>query len=69
MGLVTSVTYLTCAYTLPAWFSLKLLGAKLGSLEKVWLMALIPITIILSSIGLVASVKTYISEASGGEGM
>ncbi|GLI62001.1 hypothetical protein VaNZ11_004573 [Volvox africanus] len=69
VGFVTSVTYLTCAYTLPAWFAIKLLSGKLGGLEKAWLTSLIPVSIILSSIGLVASVKTYITEAYGGEGM
>ncbi|KAG2491782.1 hypothetical protein HYH03_009942 [Edaphochlamys debaryana] len=68
VGLVTSVTYLTCAYTLPAWFALVLLGDRLGLVERVWLKALIPLSIILSCIGLVASVKTYMVESSGGEG-
>ncbi|GIL51251.1 hypothetical protein Vafri_7121, partial [Volvox africanus] len=69
VGFVTSVTYLTCAYTLPAWFAIKLLSGKLGGLEKAWLTFLIPVSITLSSIGLIASVKTYITEAYGGEGM
>ncbi|GLC36986.1 hypothetical protein PLESTB_000171200 [Pleodorina starrii] len=69
VGLVTSVTYLTCAYTLPAWFAIKLLGSKLGGLEKAWLVFLIPVSIALSVVGFVASVRTYITEASGGEGM
>lgn len=69
MGLVTSVTYLTCAYTLPAWFALKLLAGRLGALERAWLIALIPVTLCLSGVGLLASVKTYVIEAAGGEGM
>ncbi len=69
VGLVTSVTYLTCAYTLPAWFALKLLAGRLSSLERAWLIAVIPITLCLSGVGLVASIKTYVIEAAGGEGM
>ncbi|KXZ51057.1 hypothetical protein GPECTOR_14g43 [Gonium pectorale] len=69
VGLVTSVTYLTCAYTLPAWFALKLLRNSLGSVERVWLTALIPLSIALSAVGFAASIKTYITERSGGEGM
>lgn len=69
VGLVTSVTYLTCAYTLPAWFALKLLAGRLGALERAWLIALIPVTLCLSGVGLLASVKTYVIEAAGGEGM
>jgi vesicular inhibitory amino acid transporter len=69
VGLVTSVTYLTCAYTLPAWFALKLLADKLSSRERFLLIAIIPLSIVLSATGFAASVKTYITEASGGEGM
>ncbi|GFR52080.1 hypothetical protein Agub_g14540 [Astrephomene gubernaculifera] len=69
VGFVTSVTYLACAYTLPAWFALKLLADRLGRLEKAWLITLIPVSLVLSAIGLVASVITYINEASSGEGM
>ncbi|PNW82897.1 hypothetical protein CHLRE_06g298750v5 [Chlamydomonas reinhardtii] len=68
VGLVTSVTYLTTAYTLPAIFALKLFP-NMNTVEKWWLKALIPISIILSLIGFVASIKTYMIEASGGEGM
>lgn len=68
-GLVTSVTYLTCAYTLPAWFALKLLAAQLHPLERAFLMAVIPLSIVASAIGLAASIVTYITESGGGEGM
>ncbi|EFJ49048.1 hypothetical protein VOLCADRAFT_104490 [Volvox carteri f. nagariensis] len=67
VGFVTSVTYLTVAYTLPAWFAIKLLSAKLSGLERTWLIVLIPLSIILSIMGLVASIKTYINETSDGE--
>ena len=62
------MTYLTTAYTLPAIFALKLFP-NMNTVEKWWLKALIPISIILSLIGFVASIKTYMIEASGGEGM
>ncbi|PNH07612.1 hypothetical protein TSOC_005908 [Tetrabaena socialis] len=70
VGLVTSVTYLTCAYTLPAWFALTLLRAQLGPVERGFLIALIPITLALSAVGLTASVWTYVADiGGGGEGM
>jgi vesicular inhibitory amino acid transporter len=74
VGLVTSVTYLTCAYTLPAWFMLRL--AKQGGSALVmrpgekWLLTMIiPLSVIASAVGLAASLRTFVYEAGGGEGM
>jgi vesicular inhibitory amino acid transporter len=63
---MTSVTYLVCAYTLPAWFALKLCGAWLGPWERYFLMALIPASLLGSAVGLWASVMALINDLGGG---
>lgn len=74
VGLVTSVTYLTCAYTLPSWFMLRLAkqrgsGLALHPGEKWLLTMIIPLSVIASAVGLAASLRTFVYEAGGGEGM
>ena len=44
VGLVTSSTYLICAYALPSWFTLRLLGNALGTPERLLLWSLIPLS-------------------------
>ncbi len=66
VGLMTSVTYLVCAYTLPAWFALKLLGRKLSVFEKALLWLLIPVSILVSMGGLWGSVVELVSDLGGG---
>lgn len=68
VGLVTSVTYLTCAYTIPAWFTLKLLGSKLKIFEKAVLWIMIPLSLSLSVAGLYSSVIALLNAGEGGEG-
>ncbi len=66
MGLVTSVTYLSCAYLLPAWFTLKLVGSKLWAPERWLLASLIPLSIVVSLVGLWGSVMALITDLGGG---
>mmetsp|Transcript_35135 Transcript_35135/g.78203 ORF Transcript_35135/g.78203 Transcript_35135/m.78203 type:complete len:519 (+) Transcript_35135:215-1771(+) len=68
VGLVTSATYLICAYVLPAWFTLRLLGSRIYLLEKVVLWSLIPFSFLLSGVGLYASVMALLQDVQGGEG-
>lgn len=68
VGLVTSVTYLTCAYALPALFTLKLCGDIIGSWERVLLWSLLPMTVILSGVGLWGSINALLNDLGGGEG-
>ena len=51
VGLVTSVTYLTCAYTIPAWFTLRLLGERVSRAEYWLLWAIIPVSLAFSALG------------------
>lgn len=68
VGIVTSSTYLICAYALPAWFTLRLLGHKLAGWETVLLYSLIPISFVLSAIGLYGSLVSLVNDIEGGEG-
>jgi vesicular inhibitory amino acid transporter len=69
VGIVASSTYLVCAYTLPCWFALKLLGGRMWRGE-VWLCHLvIPVSLLLSCAGLFSSVSSLIQDIkSGGSG-
>lgn len=66
VGLVTSVTYLSCAYTIPAWFSLCLLGPRLHPLERLLLRTIIPLSLALSAIGFYSSAMAMVQNVSGG---
>ncbi len=68
VGLVTSATYLLCAYALPSWFTLRLLGGKLGTFERLLMWSLIPFSFLLSGVGLYSSVRALIDDVSSGEG-
>jgi len=68
VGLVTACTYLVCAYLLPAWFTLKLLGSSIHWSEKGLLYSLIPLSVIVSGIGLWASIVSLINNMGSGEG-
>lgn len=68
MGLVTSVTYLVCAYVLPAWFMLKLMGDKINVIEKIVLWSLIPASLLVSGVGLWASIISLINDMGSAEG-
>lgn len=56
VGLVTSVCYLTCAYTIPCWFTLVLLRDRISSFERYACLAIVPASIALSAVGFVSSV-------------
>ncbi|KAI8464358.1 MAG: transmembrane amino acid transporter protein-domain-containing protein [Monoraphidium minutum] len=58
VGIVSSSTYLLCAYTLPCWFALRLLAHDLGAPERLACRAAIPLTLALSALGLVCSAST-----------
>ena len=68
VGLVTSATYLTCAYALPAWFTLRLIGKRLGMAERCLLWSFIPISFLFSGVGLYGSIISLIDDVAGGEG-
>lgn len=68
MGLVTASTYLVCAYLLPAWFTLKLMGSRLHWSERGLLYSLIPLSVIISCLGLWASIVSLIHDMGSGEG-
>ncbi|WIA19860.1 hypothetical protein OEZ85_005763 [Tetradesmus obliquus] len=69
VGIVASSTYLVCAYTLPCWFALQLLGGKMWRGE-LWLCHLvIPLSLAVSCAGLFSSVSSLIADIkSGGSG-
>ncbi|CAL5220298.1 g2283 [Coccomyxa viridis] len=66
VGLVTSVTYLTCAYTIPCWFTLRLLGDRVSRTEYWVLWGLIPLSIAFSLLGLGSSVWALVNNLGGG---
>ena len=68
VGLVTSSTYLICAYALPSWFTLRLLGNALGTPERLLLWSLIPLSFLFSGVGLYGSIMSLIDDIEGGEG-
>eukprot|EP00879_Flechtneria_rotunda_P019308 GHRR01020278.1.p1 GENE.GHRR01020278.1~~GHRR01020278.1.p1 ORF type:complete len:294 (+),score=89.66 GHRR01020278.1:812-1693(+) len=69
VGIVASSTYLICAYTLPCWFALKLLGKDMWRGELYLCHLLIPISLLASAAGLVSSVSALIQDIqSGGSG-
>lgn len=66
VGIVASSTYLVCAYTLPCWFALKLLKDSMGRLERGACYVAIPISLLVSFVGLVCSVRTLIRQIREG---
>ena len=66
VGLVTSVTYLTCAYTIPCWFTLRLLGERMSRAEYWLLWALIPLSLAFSMVGFGSSVWALVNNLGGG---
>lgn len=66
VSLITSTCYLICAYALPAYFTLILIGDKIGSLERLFLQSLIPASFIFSALGLYASIVSLANDLSGG---
>ena len=68
VGLVTSSTYLICAYALPSWFTLRLLARSLGGPERALLWSLIPLSFLFSGVGLYGSIMSLIDDIAGGVG-
>ena len=68
VGIITASTYLLCAYTLPAWFALRLFWHKTSLLERGFLLLLIPVSLLLSVVGLAASLLSMAEDMHGGEG-
>ena len=68
VSLITSACYLICAYALPAYFTLILIGDQLNQVEKFFLQSLIPASFIFSALGFYASIVTLANDLSGGEG-
>jgi hypothetical protein len=62
VSLFTSSTFLVCAYVLPAWFSLRLLGKRMSWQERLLLRALIPACIAMSMVGLYGSVQSLYAD-------
>ncbi len=56
------------AYALPAWFTLRLLRDRIGVLESVLLHSLIPLSLLLSIIGMIGSLNDLMKDIQGGEG-
>ena len=59
-------TYLLCAYGLPAWFTLRLMGDRLSAGEAALLWALIPFSLLFSGVGLYGSVVSLVQDIQGG---
>ncbi len=66
VGLVTSGTYLVSSYVLPAWFTLRILRARVAPAERVLLWLVIPLGLALSAAGLYASVASLVDDVRGG---
>lgn len=62
VGIVASSTYLVCAYTLPCWFGLKLIGSQMWRGELYLCHLLIPLSLLLSAAGLASSVSSLIQD-------
>lgn len=65
VGLVTSVTYLTCAYTIPCWFTLRLLGSRISRAEYALCWALVPLSIAFSCLGFGCSLYALVQNLGG----
>ncbi|WIA36420.1 hypothetical protein OEZ86_007730 [Tetradesmus obliquus] len=60
VGIVSSSTYLVCAYTLPCWFAVKLLHGSMARAEVVLDYALLGLSLPLSLLGLSSSVTSLV---------
>ena len=67
VGLVTSVTYLTCAYTLPCWFTIRLLRGHISRTELGLCWFLVGFSVLLSGVGLASSILALVDNLGGGE--
>ena len=65
VALVTSATYLTCAYTLPCAFTLLLLRDRLSCGELTLCSALIPISILMSCAGFFSAMQQLLEDILG----
>ncbi len=61
VALVTSATYLTCAYTLPCCFTLMMLRDRISPWEATLCASLIPLSIVVSALGLVSSGRALLA--------
>ena len=63
-----AVTYPLCAYIIPAFFTVKLLGPRLHWSERALYWVLVPSAVLLSVAGLAASVTAMIGDILSGSG-
>ena len=68
VSLITSATFLISSYTLPAWFTLSLIGGRLGLVERLAMWLMIPVSLLFSGIGLYGSIVTLIQNIRDCEG-
>ena len=64
MALIAAIGDLAAAYALPALFSLKLLGHRMPSWERILCYVLVPASLVLSSLGVYSSLAALITEFS-----
>ena len=62
MALIASIGDLAAAYALPAMFSLKLLGDTMPSWEKLMCYVIIPVSLVLSGLGVYSSLASLLLE-------
>ena len=62
MALIASIGDLAAAYALPAMFNLKLLGDRMPSWEKLVCYIIIPVSLVLSGLGVYSSLASLIHE-------
>ncbi len=65
VALVTSATYLTCAYTIPAAFTLLLLRSRLSCAELTLCTLLIPLSIAMSGAGFFSATQQLLEDILG----
>ena len=66
VALVTSATYLTCAYTIPCAFTLLLLRHRLAPAELALCATLIPLSILISCAGFFSALQSLLEDVFGG---
>lgn len=62
VGMITGATYLTAAYTIPAWFLLLVGGSRIHWAERGFLWLLIPVSILVSAGGFWSSLSQLIEK-------
>lgn len=62
VGLIASATYLTTAYTIPALCTLAIMGKRISALEYYVCIALVPLSVVGSSLGMYSSVLALIED-------